>query len=55
MVKNKKYLSDQILLKATFLFQRFGLTDLSEIFTSGSLKSTETKENLKNSGHGAHF
>ena len=31
-VKNKKYLSDKILLKGTFSFQRLGLTDFSEIF-----------------------
>ena len=47
IVKNKKCLSDKILLKDTFSFQRCGLTDFSKIFTSGSLKYIEPIENSK--------
>ena len=47
LVKNKKCLSDKILLKDTFSFQRCGLTDFSKIFTTGSLKYIEPIENSK--------
>ena len=43
----KKNLSDKILFKITFSFERFGQTDFSEIFTSGSLIVNRTNRELK--------